>query len=53
VSRFLLDVGADPNTRVTVRGRDGEREVRSPLLQAQRAGHQEIVDLLRSRGATP
>lgn len=49
VVRYLLDGGADPSVEVTVRRWDGRQEVRSPLTQAQRGGHQEIVEMLSSR----
>jgi ankyrin repeat protein/beta-lactamase regulating signal transducer with metallopeptidase domain len=52
VVRYLLDAGADPNVSLKVKRYDGEYEIRSPLLQAERGGHPDVIALLRSRGAT-
>jgi ankyrin repeat protein len=51
--RFLLDRGADPNVRTFEPSAPWrpEGEVRSPLLQARRGGHDDVVRLLLASGA--
>lgn len=52
VVRYLISRGADVNSRV--RARDwstGEIEIRTPLSQARRGGHQQIVEILLEAGA--
>jgi ankyrin repeat protein len=46
VVRFLLDQGADVNMSVRANGED-----RTPLRMALRGDHDDVADLLRSRGA--
>jgi ankyrin repeat protein/beta-lactamase regulating signal transducer with metallopeptidase domain len=54
VVRYLLDRGADPNVRTVEAAAPWrpEAEVRTPLSQARRGGHDEVVRLLRAHGAT-
>lgn len=52
-ARLLLDAGADPNLAVTVQKRDGEWEIRSPWRQAERGGHEDVIELLERHGAHP
>ena len=47
VVQYLIAAGADVNARV----RAGW-EIRTPLSQATRNGHRDVVDLLRASGAT-
>jgi len=50
VARYLIAQGADVNLAVIAPTIDGS-ERRSPLSEARRRGHREIVDLLRDHGA--
>ena len=51
MTALLLDAGADPRLEVKVGRWFRADEVRSPIGQAERGGHDDVVDLLRSRGA--
>jgi ankyrin repeat protein/beta-lactamase regulating signal transducer with metallopeptidase domain len=53
VVRYLLDQGADPNVRTFEPPAPWrpEGEVRTPLLQARRGGHDDVVRLLLASGA--
>lgn len=54
VVRYLLDRGADPNVRTVEAAAPWrpEAEVRTPLSQARRGGHDEVVRLLQAHDAT-
>jgi len=51
VARYLIAQGADVNLAVIAPTIDGS-ERRSPLSEARRRGHREVIDLLRAHGAT-
>lgn len=51
VARYLIDHGADVNLAVIAPTVDGS-ERRSPLSEARRRGHEEMIRLLRANGAT-
>ena len=50
VARLLIARGADVNLAVEAATLNGS-ELRSPLSMAQRGGHDEMVQLLRTHGA--
>lgn len=51
VARYLIDQGADVNLAVIAPTLDGS-ERRSPLSEARRRGHTQMVAMLREHGAT-
>lgn len=52
VARYLIAQGADVNLEVTAPTIDGS-ELRSPMSEARRRNHTEMIALLRAHGATP
>ncbi len=50
-ARYLIERGADVNLAVESRLRDDRIVTRSPLSEALRNGHEEMVQLLKSHGA--